>query len=418
MKLKDLSPNPQNPRKITDKKLKMLKKALEEYGDLSGIVYNNVTKQIVGGHQRQKSFPPDSEITIKQVYETPTKTGTVKEGYIEFNGEKFSYREVVWDETKEKAAVIAANKGAGEWDLTQLSQWMLDLDHLNIDMELTMFSQEEIENLLVPIEKLPVEGEEDDVPEPPKTPKTVLGDIYKLGDHRIMCGDSTSIDDVEKLMDGQKADMAFTDPPYNTGMSSKSNNGSTRLNHMFDDDMPQADWINFLNLFVSNLYTVMAENSVAYICLDWRRSHELVPEIKKLFKFSNLVIWDKVVHGLGSDYKYTHEFIHIAKKGKPSLDTHQGEDAEYSDVWHIQRKMGKDEDHATKKPIEIVERSIKHASKNGNLVIDLFSGSGSTLIACEKTNRRCFTMEMDPMYCDVTVSRWEKYTGKKAELVK
>jgi DNA modification methylase len=120
-----------------------------------------------------------------------------------------------------------------------------------------------------------------------------------------------------------------------------------------------------------------------------------------------------MVHGLGSDYKYTHEFINVCKKGKPTLDTHQGE-REYSDVWHIQRKMGKDEDHATKKPIEIVERALRHASKPNDLVVDLFGGSGSTLIACAKTGRKCYMSEILPNYADVIIKRWQKYTGKKA----
>lgn len=165
--------------------------------------------------------------------------------------------------------------------------------------------------------------------------------------------------------------------------------------------------------FCSVYYSQMKENTGAYICLDWRRNHELVPHIKKSFKLSNIIVWDKVVHGLGSDYKYTYELINVCKKGKPEMDTHQG-DREYSDVWHIQRAMGKNKDHATAKPIEIIERCLRHASKPNSLIIDFFQGSGSTLIACEKTNRKCYGMELDPVYCDVIVRRWEDYTGDKA----
>lgn len=227
-----------------------------------------------------------------------------------------------------------------------------------------------------------------------------------------MCGDSTSIDAVEKLMDGQKADMVFTDPPYNTGMSPKTN---ARLNHMFHDDYSQEEWLKFIDDFSKNYYSFSHKDSTHYVCLNWKRSHELVPAYVNLdFKFSNLIVWDKVVHGLGSDYKYTHEYIHVFKKGKPELNTHQGEDAEYQDIWHIQRKIGKDDDHATKKPIELVERALRHASKEDDVVLDLFGGSGSTLIACEKTNRKCFMMELDPHYCSVIIERWQQFTGQKA----
>jgi DNA modification methylase len=124
-----------------------------------------------------------------------------------------------------------------------------------------------------------------------------------------------------------------------------------------------------------------------------------------------------MVHGLGSDYKYTYELINICKKGNPKLETHQGE-REYSDVWHIQRKMGRDEDHATKKPVELTSRSIRHGSSKNNIISDFFLGSGTTLIAAEQLGRKCYGMEISPNYCDVIVKRWENLTGKKATLSK
>ncbi len=145
--LSDLKPNLKNPRRITDQKLLMLKKTLAEFGDISGIVFNRKSQQLVGGHQRLKVIPPESKITILKEYEAPTRTGTIAEGYIEISGERFSYREVEWDESKEKAANIAANKGAGDWDFSQLSEWILDLDHQNFDLELTLFDEDELERL-------------------------------------------------------------------------------------------------------------------------------------------------------------------------------------------------------------------------------------------------------------------------------
>lgn len=139
MEIKDLQLNPHNPRTITEKKLKMLQKALEEFGDLSGIVYNRKSKQLVGGHQRSKVLHPTAEIIIEQKFKKPTKTGTVALGYIQIDGERFSYREVSWDETKEKAANIAANRGAGDWDKAKLTEWMKDLGDSFMDLDLTMF---------------------------------------------------------------------------------------------------------------------------------------------------------------------------------------------------------------------------------------------------------------------------------------
>jgi len=330
---------------------------------------------------------------------------------------------------------VATRKEAGEMILAISSQYgkmtldsMLDFntefeidndeakDRFDFDgFDIEIVDQDEVDRL---------EEIEDDVPELKKETIIKRGDIIELGKHRLMCGDSTMIDDVEKLMDGQKADMVFTDPPYNTGMTSekqagtgslwkgnKKKNEKARLSHMFDDSFTDEEWVDFIKSFCGVYFSQMKDNTGAYICLDWRRNHELVPVLKEYFKLSNVIVWDKVVHGLGSDYKYTYELINVCKKGKPELDTHQGE-REYSDVWHIQRKMGKNKEHATAKPVELVERCLRHASKPNSLVIDYFQGSGTTLIACEKTNRKCFGMELDEHYCDVIISRYCKYVGK------
>lgn len=148
MKVADLAPNPKNPRTITDKKLTQLKKALAEFGDLGGLVFNRRTGMLVGGHQRAKLFPKDAEIKVTKSYDKPTKVGTVAEGFVLVRGERFKYREVDWDETREKAANIAANKGAGEWDLSALSDWMREIDDFGFDLDLTMFDEEERKALL------------------------------------------------------------------------------------------------------------------------------------------------------------------------------------------------------------------------------------------------------------------------------
>ncbi len=145
-KLSDLPKNPKNPRKISDKKLQMLQKSMAEFGSLDGIIFNKILNRLTGGHQRQK-VDPDAEVVITKTYDAPTDTGTVAEGYCIIQGERYPYREVEWSEAKDKAANIAANKGAGQWDYAQLSEWMLELDSLNFDMDLTLFDDEERENI-------------------------------------------------------------------------------------------------------------------------------------------------------------------------------------------------------------------------------------------------------------------------------
>ncbi len=318
-------------------------------------------------------------------------------------------------ERDRRAYVIADNRLAmnADWDTKMLELEVAELQAMDFDLDLLGFEEAELDALLCP-EVLPEEGltDPDAVPENVDT-RCKPGDLWILGNHRLLCGDSTDVLNVERLMGGEQADMVFTDPPYNTGM--KENSGSTRLSHMFNDDFTDDEWQALLSGMCASYLLATKPDAVLYVCLDWRRSHELVPHLKQHFKFSNLIVWDKVVHGLGSDYKYTHEFIHVCKRGAPAMETHQG-DREYQDVWRIQRKMGRDEDHATKKPTELVERALRHSTRPSSLVADLFLGSGSTLIACEKTGRRCFGMELDPRYCDTILTRWENFTGKTAHL--
>jgi DNA modification methylase len=377
--------NPKNPNKHPKKQIDALAYIIKSQGQRAPIVVSTRSGFITKGHGRLEA--------IKQL------------GWTQCAVDYQDYE----SEAQEYADMIADNKIA---ELAEHDDAMMVVDLKNLpDLDLKLLGMPDFS---MPTEIEAPVGDPDEVPEVEES-KVVRGEVYILGNHRLMCGDSTSITDVEKLMNGEKADMVFTDPPYNTGMSSKTNRDSTRLNHMFDDAYTDEEWKTFLNLMSANYWILTKDNCAVYMSLDWRRSHELVPEMKMAgFKFSNLIVWDKIVHGLGSDYQYTHEFIHVFKKGKPEIDSHQG-DKEYQDVWRIQRKIGKDRDHATKKPLELCERAINHASKSGMIVVDLFGGSGSTLIACEKTNRKCFMMEFEPHYIAVILERWQKYTGKKAK---
>lgn len=278
-------------------------------------------------------------------------------------------------------------------ELPDLNIWELELDVKDLFPELV--DQEE-ENEIV----------EDEAPEVQKEAKMVRGgDLFILWNHRLLCWDSTKIEDVEMLMDGKEADMVFSDPPYNTGMTEKNSTESTWLTQFFNDSYTDEEWEKFMWDFCEQFYSSLKEDSVAYICLDWRRNYQLIPHIKQYFKLSNTIVWDKVVHWLGSDYKYTYELINVCKKWNPKLNTHQW-DKEYQDVWHIQRKIWKDEDHATKKPLEVCARWIRHWSNKDEIVLDLFGGSWSTLIACEQLDRKCYMMELDPKYIEVIIKRF------------
>ena len=370
--IKDIKLNPNNPRIIKDDKFKKLVESVKSFPEMLDIrpIVVNKDMIILGGNMRYKAC---KEAWLKEI---PVIVAD-------------------FTEEQEREFLIKDNVSGGEWD------W---------DILANEWNKEELEEwwLDVQFETVEPEAEEDDfeVDEGIKT-DIVLWDLFEIGEHRLFCWDSTNIDDVNKLMNGEKADMVFTDPPYNTWMGEK-NADSTWLNHMFDDNYTDEEWEQFMSDFCSMYFMQMKDDTVCYMCLDWRRNYELIPHIKKHFHLSNTIVWDKMVHWLGSDYKYTYELINVCKKGKPVMDTHQWDDREYSDVWHIQRKMWKDEDHATKKPIEIVERALRHASKKADIVLDLFGWSGSTMVACHQLNRKCYMSELDPKYVQTIINRMIK----------
>ena len=385
---REVRPYDKNSKKHPKEQIDKIKKSIKEFGFNVPII---LTKEyeIIAGHGRLLAA---KELNLEEI------PAIFKEDL---------------SEEQIKAYRIADNKTAeSEWDYDFLKEEFLDLTEENYDLDLTGFDPKEIEEIMG--KSLDPSDLQDVEPEDANEIETDIkeGDIYQLGDHRLMCGDSLDFSKVRALIDNGYCHVVITDPPYNTGMSQKKNSGSTRLNHMFNDNYSDEEWDKFLSKALANIHQSLNSDSVAYIFHDWRRNHELVPKIKEYFKYSNLIIWDKVVHGLGSDYQYTHEFINVCKKGKPKLETHQNQ--EYKDIWHIQRKVGKNKDHATAKPLELLDVMLRHSTGKGDSVLDLFGGSGSTLIACEQLNRKCYMMEIDPKYCQVIINRWQKLTGKNA----
>jgi DNA modification methylase len=323
-----------------------------------------------------------------------------------------------------RAFRLSVNKVSefAEWDAEMLQVELDALDVDGFDLELTGFSLDEIADLQ--IEEVP-EGltDEDAMPEAPDEPVTVEGDVWLLGSHRIMCGDSTSIDAVEKLMDGQRADMVFTDPPYGMSYGGGRAKGDHALNKkgrvlvksygmIKGDDLQGDDLIGMIRDAVGSAISVCKSGAEKYVCFTWRTYSEFEAALEQIgVTISACIVWDKKSIGLGnSNYRPQHEFIFYSKG-----DSWHGDKAQ-SDVWYNSRGATVEYVHPTQKPVELVEKAISNSSKGQDVVIDVFGGSGSTLIACEKTNRHCRMMELDPKYCDVIINRWQQYTGKEAIL--
>lgn len=320
-------------------------------------------------------------------------------------------------EAQRKAYVLADNRIAlnSGWDTSMLSLELQDLKD-DIDLSLLGFDPDELDQLLNPVEETEGLTDEDAVPETPVEPKTKLGDIYILGNHRLMCGDSTSVDVVGQLMNGTLADLLHTDPPYNVDYSNQDRPkaGKTDLGRIKNDTMGSQDFYEFLRDSFTTAYCYLKNDSTAYI---WHASSEQINFTKAFvdsgFNFTQQIIWKKpMLLGRGR-YQWAHEPCLFGVKGSPFFT----DDRTKTTVWDFGGYDKSKNVHPTQKPIFIPEEAINNSSKQGSNVLDLFGGSGSTLIACEKLGRNAYIMELDPKYCDVIVKRWEDFTGKKAELV-
>lgn len=320
------------------------------------------------------------------------------------------------DDRRRRALVIADNKLAlnAGWDEEALR---VELEDLAADFsELMGFTDEELAELLKGDDQTEGLTDEDEVPEAPEQPVTVEGDVWLLGRHRLMCGDSTSIDAVEKLMDGRKSNMVFTDPPYLMDFTGAINNDGSKSHSgvhgaIKNDKMSREDGDQFIGDIVSNIK--MFNDGAYYICF-YRLGMDYVLralDLNKL-KYRAMIVWYKKGGTLSnSDYKSNYEPIFY---GWINEHKFYGGKAEW-DFWDIS-KTSKNDLHPTMKPVELCERAIKNSSQINGIVLDLFGGSGSTLIACEKAKRDCRMMELDPKYADVIIKRWQDYTGEKATL--
>ena len=302
-------------------------------------------------------------------------------------------------ETQKRAYIIADNRLAlnAGWDNEMLTIELNDLLADGFALELLGFDPKELNALLEP-EVVQGLTDEDAVPNVPEEPKTKLGDIYQLGNHRLMCGDSTSIDAVDKLMNGQKADMVFTDPPYNIDYQGVKD----KRDKIKNDKMSDADFLDFLRQSLMGCETM-------YVCCSWQYASifkQAMTDIARAPKA--MIVWNKVNPAQHLDkYFKQHEIIFY-------YGDFGGSKTLRGDVWEMKRQ--KNTVHPTMKPVELIDMAMVD-QPNKKIVYDAFGGSGSTLISCEKNHRSARIMELEPKYCDVIVKRWEDFTGKTAVLL-
>jgi site-specific DNA-methyltransferase (adenine-specific) len=314
-------------------------------------------------------------------------------------------------ESQKRAYVIADNQLAmnAGWDTTLLSLELADLKEQGFEMDVLGFDPKELDKLLEPEQ---VEGltDEDAVPEAPVEPKTKLGDIYQLGNHRLMCGDSCSITDMEKLCAGQLVDMWLTDPPYNVAYE-----GSTGLT-IKNDNMEDSQFRQFLRDSYVTADAVMKAGAVFYIWHADLEGYNFRGAAKDAgWTVRQCLIWEKSSLVMGrQDYHWKHEpCLYGWKDGSGHL---WASDRKQTTILQF-NKPRKNGDHPTMKPVELFEYCLMNNTKGGDIVLDSFGGSGTAMIAAEKHGRYARLMELDPKYCDVIVKRWEDFTGKKAVLL-
>lgn len=318
------------------------------------------------------------------------------------------------DQKKEKALNIALNKISGDWDNDKLEELLAELKQTDIDMDITGFSFDEVDEILKDItgskeDDFDLDQALDEIEEP----ISKRGDVWILGKNRLMCGDSTQKEDVMHLMNSQEADMLLTDPPYNVDYEGKTSEALKIEN----DNMSETEFYNFLLDSFKNMFDSIKYGGSAYVFYADTEGLNFRNAFKSCgFKLAQCLVWVKNTFVMGrQDYQWRHEPILYG--WKPGAGHYFVDNRKQSTVLEFD-KPSRNAEHPTMKPVDLLVYLIKNSSKENDLILDLFGGSGSTLIAAEQTQRRCYTMELDPKYCDVIIKRWEKLTGEKAILEK
>ena len=379
-KIEDLIPYVNNSRTHSDEQVAQIAASIKEFGWTNPILVDG-ENGIIAGHGRVMAA---RKLKYKQVPTIELKDLT---------------------ETQRKAYIIADNRLAlnAGWDNEMLTIELNDLLADGFALEMLGFDPKELAALLEPevIEGL---TDEDAVPEVPEEPTTKLGDVYQLGNHRLMCGDSTSIDAVDELMDGQKADMVFTDPPYGVEYQSNRRTKTAKFDVLANDD-------KFLN--IAPILEVFSKGWM-FVWTSWKVQNTWIDQFESFGYPNNIVIWHKPGGGIGDLKKTFISDYEVALVWNRGVEL-QGK--RIGSVWKINKDSSMKYVHPTQKPVALAEEALDKTTQSKAIVLDLFGGSGSTLIACEKQNRYARLMELDPKYCDVIVKRWEDFTGKKAVLL-
>ncbi len=402
-----LKPNPHNARTHSKHQIRQIAESMREFGFTSPVIVD-AENQIVAGHGRLAAAKLLGITTVPTI----RLDGLTKEQI--------------------RAYVIADNKLAENagWDMEILAIELQELFALDFqDITVTGFEISEIDQILEEAKAAP---EEELTPEPDfdQEPVTKPGDIWLLGKHRITCGNSLQLATYGDLMGGRRAAMVFTDPPFNVRIDGHATgNGAIRHREfaMASGEMSEAEFVAFLITSLKFLCDFSANNSVHYICIDWRHFGELLSAGRQNYdEFLNLCVWVKNSGGMGSFYRSQHELVLVFRKGKgPHRNNIQlGQfGRNRTNVWRypgIQTLSKQSEEgnllaiHPTVKPIAMVADAILDCSARGEVVLDAFLGSGTTLMAAERVGRICCGIEIDPIYVNVAVRRWEKHTGESA----
>ncbi len=380
--LKPAKYNPRRDLKPGDPAYEKIRRSLKEFGYVDPVIWNEVTGNIVGGHQRYKVLVAEGATEIDCVVV-----------HIE-------------NPQDEKALNVALNKAVGEWEPVALADLLSELQQSGYDLGATGFDPAEVDELFSQVHDKDVKDDESDIDPDEVTPFVQTGDVWTLGRHRMMCGDSTKAADVDLLMAGVKANLVVTDPPYN--VSYQSVDGKTIQN----DSMADGEFYQFLLAAFQNMAAHMAEGGSAYIFhadtegLNFRRAFKDAG-----FHISGVCIWVKESLVLGrSPYQWQHEPVLFGwlPNGKHKWFA----DRKQTTIWHFE-KPKRSKEHPTMKPIPLLAYPIKNSSAPNGVVMDLFGGSGSTLIACEQTDRICRTMELDPKYASAIVLRYAGEYGSE-----
>ena len=405
-----LRPYPRNARTHSRKQLKQIAASIERFGFTNPVLISD-DGEIIAGHGRVEAA---KSLGWKAV---PTLA--------------LSHL----SETERRAYVLADNKLAlnAGWDKEILAIELQALSDLNFDVELTGFSLAEIDLVIDEAGEASPDGADaadDAVAFASGPPVSRQGDLWQLGRHRLLCGDARSAVDFEALMESGKADLVFTDPPYNVKIDGNvCGLGSVKHREFAfaSGEMSKAQFTSFLTNTLGNIGEVMRDGAIAFVCMDWRHMGELLAAGEAAFtELKNLVVWNKTNGGMGAFYRSKHELIFVFKQGAAEHTNSfgLGDTGRYrTNVWDYPgiSSIGASRSdelamHPTVKPVALIADAIRDCSNRGEIVLDAFGGSGSTLIAAEKTGRSARLIEYDPLYCDTIVWRWETYTGKRATL--